>query len=43
MTWEHDLHFLLKRAKTGDFLLGSATTQRLHLARILGLTPGAAA
>jgi alkylation response protein AidB-like acyl-CoA dehydrogenase len=43
MTWEHDLHFLLKRAKTGDFLLGSATTHRLHLARILGLTPGAAA
>jgi alkylation response protein AidB-like acyl-CoA dehydrogenase len=42
-TWEHDLHFLLKRAKTGDSLLGTATTQRARLARILGLTPGVAA
>jgi alkylation response protein AidB-like acyl-CoA dehydrogenase len=42
-TWEHDLHFLLKRAKTGDALLGTAATQRARLARILGLTPGVAA
>ena len=42
-TWEHDLHFLLKRAKTGDALLGNAATQRAALARILGLTPGVAA
>ena len=27
-TWEHDLHFLLKRAKTGDLLLGTAATHR---------------
>jgi alkylation response protein AidB-like acyl-CoA dehydrogenase len=40
MTWEHDLHFFLKRAKTGDTLLGGSTTQRAHLARILGLDPG---
>jgi alkylation response protein AidB-like acyl-CoA dehydrogenase len=36
-TWEHDLHFLLKRAKAGDLLLGTAATQRAHLARLLGL------
>ena len=42
-TWEHDLHFLLKRAKSGDALLGNAATQRAALARILGLTPGVAA
>jgi alkylation response protein AidB-like acyl-CoA dehydrogenase len=42
-TWEHDLHFLLKRAKTGDALLGTAATQRARLARILGLIPGVAA
>jgi hypothetical protein len=37
-TWEHDLHFLLKRAKTGDALLGNATYHRSELARMLGLT-----
>jgi alkylation response protein AidB-like acyl-CoA dehydrogenase len=36
-TWEHDLHFLLKRAKTGDLLFGTAATHRAHLARLLGL------
>ena len=41
MTWEHDLHFFLKRAKCGDSLLGGAITQRAELARILGLIPGA--
>jgi len=38
-TWEHDLHFWLKRAKTGEYLLGTATTQRSRLAQLLGLTP----
>jgi alkylation response protein AidB-like acyl-CoA dehydrogenase len=38
-TWEHDLHFLLKRAKAGDLLLGTAATHRAHLARLLGLEP----
>jgi alkylation response protein AidB-like acyl-CoA dehydrogenase len=36
-TWEHDLHFLLKRAKAGDFLFGTAAAHRALLARRLGL------
>lgn len=36
-TWEHDLHFLLKRAKSGDFLFGTAAAHRAELARLLGL------
>jgi alkylation response protein AidB-like acyl-CoA dehydrogenase len=36
-TWEHDLHFLLKRAKSGDALFGNTLTHRAHLARLLGL------
>jgi alkylation response protein AidB-like acyl-CoA dehydrogenase len=36
-TWEHDLHFLLKRAKAGDLLLGTAATHRAQLAELLGL------
>jgi alkylation response protein AidB-like acyl-CoA dehydrogenase len=36
-TWEHDLHFLLKRAKTGDLLFGTAAAHRAHLAHLLGL------
>jgi alkylation response protein AidB-like acyl-CoA dehydrogenase len=40
-TWEHDLHFLLKRAKAGDLLFGTAATQRAHLAHLLGLEGGA--
>ena len=36
-TWEHDLHFLLKRAKSGDLLFGTAATHRAELARLLGL------
>ena len=36
-TWEHDLHFLLKRAKSGDFLFGTAATHRAELAHRLGL------
>jgi alkylation response protein AidB-like acyl-CoA dehydrogenase len=37
MTWEHDLHFLLKRAKAGDALYGNALHHRARLARMLGL------
>ncbi len=36
-TWEYDLHFLLKRAKTGDSLLGSRMAHRAHMATLLGL------
>jgi alkylation response protein AidB-like acyl-CoA dehydrogenase len=36
-TWEHDLHFLLKRAMTGDLLFGTAAAHRADLARELGL------
>jgi alkylation response protein AidB-like acyl-CoA dehydrogenase len=44
-TWEHDLHFLLKRAKTGDALFGGAIAHRSALAGMLGLVSdgGAAA
>ena len=41
-TWEHDLHFLLKRAKTGDALFGNTTNHRAQLAHLLGLLEGAA-
>ena len=37
-TWEHDLHFLLKRAKVGDALFGNALRHRAILAERLGLT-----
>ncbi|MGQ0831111.1 MAG: acyl-CoA dehydrogenase family protein [Microthrixaceae bacterium] len=36
-TWEHDLHFLLKRAKSGDLLFGTAAAHRARLATLLGL------
>lgn len=36
-TWEHDLHFLLKRAKAGDLLFGSGAGHRARLAGLLGL------
>jgi len=36
-TWEHDLHFLLKRAKAGDALFGSAVAQRAALVEQLGV------
>jgi alkylation response protein AidB-like acyl-CoA dehydrogenase len=36
-TWEHDLHFLLKRATTTAFLLGNAESHRVDLAGLLGL------
>jgi len=37
MTWEHDLHFLLKRAMAADALYGNAVHHRARLARTLGL------
>ncbi len=37
-TWENDLHFWLKRAKTTDFLFGGGAAHRAFLARRLGLT-----
>jgi alkylation response protein AidB-like acyl-CoA dehydrogenase len=36
-TWEHDLHFLLKRAKASDLLFGSDAAHRARLAGLLGL------
>jgi alkylation response protein AidB-like acyl-CoA dehydrogenase len=36
-TWEHDLHFLLKRAMAGNLLFGNAATHRARLARSMGL------
>ncbi|HVA73650.1 MAG TPA: acyl-CoA dehydrogenase family protein [Acidimicrobiales bacterium] len=35
--WEQDLHLHLKRAKSGDFLLGSGREHRSAVARALGL------
>jgi len=37
VTWEHDAHLYLKRAKTGSILLGDSTFHRLRLADRLGL------
>jgi alkylation response protein AidB-like acyl-CoA dehydrogenase len=37
-TWEHDLHFLLKRAKVGAQLLGTAGEHRERVADLVGLT-----
>ena len=36
-TWEHDLHFLLKRAKVGGQLLGTARQHRERVADLVGL------
>ena len=36
-TWENDLHFWLKRAKTCDFLFGGGAAHRGYLAEALGL------
>ncbi|MBU6215596.1 MAG: acyl-CoA dehydrogenase, partial [Acidobacteria bacterium] len=38
-TWEHDLHFLLKRAVTGDLLFGGAAFHRSRAAALMGLVP----
>jgi alkylation response protein AidB-like acyl-CoA dehydrogenase len=36
-TWEHDMHLYVKRAKSGDALLGSATDHRAKVAALIGL------
>ena len=36
-TWEHDLHFFLKRAKVDGVLLGSAAEHRERVAELTGL------
>jgi alkylation response protein AidB-like acyl-CoA dehydrogenase len=36
-TWEHDLHFLLKRAKVDGHLLGTASRHRDRIAELSGL------
>ena len=36
-TWEHDLHFLLKRAKVGGQMLGTARQHRERVADLIGL------
>ena len=36
-TWEHDLHFGLKRAASGELLFGTSIFHRARLARLLGL------
>jgi len=37
-TWEHDLHFLLKRGKVGSELLGDARMHRERVATLAGLS-----
>ena len=36
-TWEHDMHIYVKRAKTGDALLGTAADHRSRVADAMGL------
>jgi len=36
-TWEHDMHLYVKRAKSGDALLGTASEHRARVAELLGL------
>ena len=36
-TWEHDVHFLLKRARVGSQMMGSASTHRARVAELVGL------
>ena len=42
-TWEHDLHFFLKRARTDGALFGSARMHRDRVAELAGLSRSAAA
>jgi alkylation response protein AidB-like acyl-CoA dehydrogenase len=41
-TWEHDLHFFLKRARTDGALFGSAREHRDRVAELAGLSRSAA-
>jgi alkylation response protein AidB-like acyl-CoA dehydrogenase len=36
-TWEHDLHFFLKRARVSSQLMGSAGQHRAQVADLIGL------
>jgi alkylation response protein AidB-like acyl-CoA dehydrogenase len=40
-TWEHDVHFLLKRARVGAQMLGGARLHRDRVAELVGLGPPA--
>jgi alkylation response protein AidB-like acyl-CoA dehydrogenase len=42
-TWEHDLHFFLKRARTDGALFGSAREHRERVAELAGMASSAAA
>jgi alkylation response protein AidB-like acyl-CoA dehydrogenase len=42
-TWEHDIHFLLKRARVGSQMLGSPRQHRERVADLVGLIEPAAA
>jgi alkylation response protein AidB-like acyl-CoA dehydrogenase len=42
-TWEHDLHFFLKRAKADGHLFGTASEHRERVAELAGLSHSAAA
>jgi alkylation response protein AidB-like acyl-CoA dehydrogenase len=42
-TWEHDLHFFLKRAKADGHLFGTASEHRERVAELAGLSRSAAA
>jgi alkylation response protein AidB-like acyl-CoA dehydrogenase len=42
-TWEHDLHFFLKRAKADGHLFGTASEHRERVAELAGLARSAAA
>ena len=37
-TWEHDMHLYVKRAKSGEPLLGSAHEHRLRIADLVGVS-----
>ena len=37
MTWEHDQHFFVKRAKASDALLGNSAAHRSRVATLLGI------
>ncbi len=37
-TWEHDLHFFLKRARTNGLMFGSASEHRERVASLVGLS-----
>ncbi len=38
ITWEHDAHLHLRRAKSGEALFGTPATHRANLADLIGLT-----